>query len=728
MGAHIKIRIGDLFMIYQGDGITVKQRDDGLAELTFDLKGESVNKFNQATLQELKEATTVLADSKVKGLLVTSAKEGFIVGADITEFLGWFDQDEDQVITDILAANAIFSAFEDLPFPTVVAINGIALGGGFEMALACDYRVMSKSAKVGLPEVKLGIYPGFGGTVRLSRVAGADNAIEWIASGSEKTAMQAFKDGAVDAVSEPESVNEDAYNLLNKIVSGELEYEQKRAEKKGKLKLSPIESMMAFETAKGFVAAKAGKHYPSPVEAIKSMQKHANFERDKAIQVEAKGFAKMAKTPVAKNLIGLFLNDQKIKKIAKNHTQDAPDVNQAAVLGAGIMGGGIAYQSAYKGTPILMKDINEEGIALGQKEASKLLVKAVERGKIDTAKMAETLCKIRPALSYGDFENVDVCVEAVVENPNVKKSVLAEAEQHLKEGAVLASNTSTISITDLATALKKPENFCGMHFFNPVHRMPLVEVIRGEKTSDRTVAAVVSYAQKMGKTPIVVNDCPGFLVNRILFPYFGGFAALLNDGVDFERIDKLMERFGWPMGPAYLMDVVGIDTGIHAQAVMAAGFPDRMQHGYKTAMDAMFEEQRFGQKNGKGFYKYSLDRKGRPKKESDSDAHSLVNQVSQNTVEVSDEEIVNRLMIPMCLETVRCLEDGIVASAAEADLGLIYGLGFPPFLGGALKYIDDIGAANFVGLCKQFEHLGPLYKPTDKLLAMSETNSTFYAQ
>lgn len=713
-------------MIYQGKGVTVKARDGGLAELVFNLEGESVNKFDQATLAELSEATEVLAKSDIKGLLVTSGKDSFIVGADITEFLQWFEQSEEDIVADVLKANEIFSAFEDLPFPTVVAINGICLGGGMEMALSCDYRVMSEKAKVGLPEVKLGLYPGFGGTVRLSRVIGADNAIEWIAGGTENRAEAAFKVGAVDAVAKADQVNEDAFKLLTRIANGELDYKNRRAEKKGKLQLNAIESMMVFETAKGFVAAKAGKNYPAPVEAIKTIQKHANFERDQAIAIEAKGFAKLAKTTVAQNLIGLFLNDQTIKKIAKTHTKSSRDVSQAAVLGAGIMGGGIAYQSAYKGTPILMKDINEAGIQLGLDEASKLLVKAVERKKMNINAMADTLNRIRPTLSYGDFGNVDVCVEAVVENVNVKKAVLAEAEGHLKEGAILASNTSTISITELATALKKPEDFCGMHFFNPVHRMPLVEVIRGEKTSEETIATVVSYAQKMGKTPIVVNDCPGFLVNRILFPYFGGFAALLRDGANFESVDKVMEKFGWPMGPAYLMDVVGIDTGVHAQAVMADGFPDRMKQDFKSAMDVMFEEKRYGQKNNVGFYSYVLDKKGKSKKVSDEKAHELVASVAQGSGDFDDQEIIDRLMIPMCLETVRCLEDGIVDTPAEADMGLVYGIGFPPFRGGALKYIDDIGAAQFVELCEKYSALGKLYEPTDKLREMAKNNQKFY--
>ena len=302
---------------------------------------------------------------------------------------------------------------------------------------------------------------------------------------------------------------------------------------------------MAFETAKGFVAGQAGPNYPAPVEAIKSIQKAANFGRDKALEVEAAGFVKLAKTSVAQSLIGLFLNDQELKKKAKKYDEVAKDVKLAAVLGAGIMGGGIAYQSALKGTPILMKDIREEGIQMGLNEAAKLLGKRVEKGRLTPAKMAEALNGIRPTMSYGDFGNVDIVVEAVVENPKVKQAVLAEVEGAVKEDAIIASNTSTISISLLAQALKRPENFCGMHFFNPVHMMPLVEVIRGE-TGETAIATTVAYAKKMGKSPIVVNDCPGFLVNRVLFPYFGGFAKLLSFGVDFVRIDKVMESSAGP--------------------------------------------------------------------------------------------------------------------------------------------------------------------------------------
>ncbi|MAX92059.1 MAG: fatty acid oxidation complex subunit alpha FadB [Pseudomonas sp.] len=714
-------------MIYEGKAITVKALESGIVELNFDLKGESVNKFNRLTLNDLRQAVDAIkADASVKGVIVTSGKDVFIVGADITEFVDNFKMSDEELVAGNLEANKIFSDFEDLGVPTVAAINGIALGGGFEMCMAADYRVMSTVAKVGLPEVKLGIYPGFGGTVRLPRLIGVDNAVEWIASGKENRAEDALKVRAVDAVVAPQQLQAAALDLIKRAISGELDYKAKRQPKLDKLKLNAIEQMMAFETSKGFVAGQAGPNYPAPVEAIKTIQKAANFGRDKAIEVEAAGFVKLAKTSVAQSLVGLFLSDQELKKKAKAYDKQARDVKLAAVLGAGIMGGGIAYQSAVKGTPILMKDIREEGIQMGLNEASKLLGKRVEKGRLTPAKMAEALNAIRPTMSYGDFGHVDIVVEAVVENPKIKQSVLAEVEGLVRDDAIIASNTSTISISLLAQALKRPENFCGMHFFNPVHMMPLVEVIRGEKTSETAIATTVAYAKKMGKSPVVVNDCPGFLVNRVLFPYFGGFARAIAHGVDFVRADKVMEKFGWPMGPAYLMDVVGMDTGHHGRDVMAEGFPDRMKDDTRTAVDVMYDANRLGQKNGKGFYAYEMDKKGKPKKVVDPQSYELLKPVVSETRELSDEDIINYMMIPLCLETVRCLEDNIVETAAEADMGLIYGIGFPPFRGGALRYIDSIGVAEFVALADKYADLGPLYHPTAKLREMAANGQSFY--
>ncbi|MBQ0792241.1 MAG: fatty acid oxidation complex subunit alpha FadB [Oleispira antarctica] len=714
-------------MIYDGTAITVKMIEDGIAELNFNLDGESVNKFNRVTLEDLKAATVAIqGNSDVKGVLVTSGKDCFIVGADITEFGDAFKLPEEEIVEWILSGNEIFSAIEDLPVPTLTAINGIALGGGFEMCLATDFRVMSEKAKVGLPEVKLGLMPGFGGTVRLSRVIGADNAIEWICMGAENRADKALKMGAVDAVVAPAALRDQSIAMLKSAIAGELNYEARRAVKTGKGLLNSMESMMVFETAKGFVKGQTKGHYPAPIEAIKVMQKHHNLTREKALAVEAKGFAKLAKTTESQALIGLFNNDQLLKKKAKEYDAIAKPVNKAAVLGAGIMGGGIAYISALKGTPILMKDIAEAGIELGLNEANKLLSKRVERKKMKPLAMGEALNRIRPTLSYAEFGDVDIVVEAVVENPKVKGIVLAEVEQHVGENAIIASNTSTISIDFLAKSVKRPENFLGMHFFNPVHMMPLVEIIRGEKTSEEAVATTVAYAKKMGKTPVVVNDCPGFLVNRVLFPYFGGFAGLMKDGADFRQIDKVMEKFGFPMGPAYLMDVVGIDTGKHANDVMAEGFPERMKADFTSAMDVLYENGFYGQKNNKGFYTYVEDKKGKPKKVFDESILELLAPVLGEAREFSAEEIIARCMIPMCNEVVRCLEEGIVDTAAEADMALVFGVGFPPFRGGALRYIDTIGLANFVELADKYKDISPLYHVTDKMREMAANGESYF--
>jgi len=715
-------------MIYQGKAIQVKAPDNGIAEMVFDLVGESVNKFNLETLTELKEAVAKLkAASGIKGLLVSSAKEGFIVGADISQFAELFVEPEEKIAAQVEEFGQLFSAIEDLPFPTVTMINGVALGGGFEMGLATDYRILASNATVGLPEAKLGINPGFGGTVRLPRVIGIDNAVEMIASGRDYKANAALAVGAVDAVVDPVQLRNAALDVLKQCIDGDFNWQARRTEKTSPVKLNDIEKLMAFTTGKGAVAGQAGPNFPAPITAVKSMEKSVGLSRAEALKIEAKMFARLAKTPVADALIGLFLNEQALAKKAKTYSEKALPIKKAAVLGAGIMGGGIAYQSVSRGTPVIMKDIADAGLHQGLTEAAKLLSKEVDKGRMTSLAMADVLNKIEATLDYSKFGEVDIVVEAVVENVNVKQKVLAETEQKVGANAILASNTSTISITKLAEALQRPQNFCGMHFFNPVHRMPLVEVIRGAKSSPEAVATTVAYAKAMGKTPIVVNDCPGFFVNRVLFPYFAGFNLLVRDGADFRRVDKVMEKFGWPMGPAYLIDVVGIDTAHHAAAVMAEGFPDRMKNDGKNALDVMYENKRFGQKNGKGFYVYQEDKKGKPVKTFDESVLALLAPVVKDKKEFSDEEIIARTMIPMCIEVVRCLEEGIVESAGDADMGLIMGIGFPLFRGGALRYLDHVGIAKFCEQAKQYEHLGALYMPTAKMLDRAKTNARFFA-
>ena len=714
-------------MLYTGPAFRLEKLSNDILKVTFDLKDQSTNVFNAIALKDLKDVLEVIKKQKANGLIFASGKpSGFVFGADVTEFLDHFKKSEAEMRDWIASINDVFNGYEDLPYPKVALVNGFALGGGCEIALTMDYRLASPKAAMGLPETKLGIIPGWGGTVRLPRMIGADHAIEWIAGAKHYKAEEAMKFGAIDGIVEDALLEEAGLKLLERAIKGELDWKAKVAQKKSPLRLDKIESMMSFDGGKGFIAAMAGPHYPAPVKAVETMQKAARLDRTEALKLEGETFAACAKTKTAECLTQVFLGDQYLKKVSKKITKDAKPTQMGAVLGAGIMGGGIAYQSASQGVSVLMKDIKSEQLDLGMGEASKLLNKQIERKKITPEKMAKVISNITPTLSYADFGQTQFVVEAVVENEKIKKSVLAEVEKAVSVDTVLASNTSTISITKLAEGVQRPEKFCGMHFFNPVHLMPLVEIIRGEKTSEETIAQAVNYATQMGKTPIVVNDCAGFLVNRILFPYFKAFVHLIEDGVDFQKIDKVMEKFGWPMGPAYLLDVVGIDTGVHASKIMADAFPDRMAYQAKTILEVMFENNRYGQKNSKGFYEYENDKKGKPVKKVNPAVYELIKPVITKQIEISDEEIIMRMMIPMIIEASRCLEDKIVNTATEVDMGLLLGLGFPPFRAGALKYADTIGLKKLEEESAKYLEIGKLYELTPFMKDLAKNNKTYY--
>ncbi|CAH0524304.1 fatty acid oxidation complex subunit alpha FadB [Vibrio hippocampi] len=716
-------------MIYQSETLQVQEVRPNIAELCFNAP-LSVNKLDLKTLEALNQALDIIKDQDhLNGLLLTSSHDTFIVGADIGEFLGLFAKPKPELKQWLSYANDIFCKLEDLPFPTISALKGHTLGGGCECVLATDIRVGDKTTSIGLPETKLGIMPGFGGTVRLPRVIGTDSALEIITQGKACRADEALKLGLLDAIVDNDKLHQSALDTLQSAINEKIDWKARRLQKLSPLPLSKVEAMMSFNVAKGLVAQKAGPHYPAPMAAVNAIEAASSKGRDEALAIEADYFVDLAVSETAKSLVGIFLNDQYIKGLAKSAAKKGQPTQRAAVLGAGIMGGGIAYQSALKGVPVLMKDIAQPSLELGMSEASKLLNKRLQRGRIDGFKMAGILSSITPTLHYAGIEHSDVIVEAVVENPKIKASVLCEVESHVSNDTVIASNTSTIPINLLAQSLTRPENFCGMHFFNPVHRMPLVEIIRGEHTSDETIDRVVAYAAKMGKSPIVVNDCPGFFVNRVLFPYFGGFSQLINDGGDFVRIDKVMEKkFGWPMGPAYLLDVVGVDTAHHAQAVMAKGFPERMAKQGKDAIDVLFENHRFGQKNGSGFYDYTKDKRGKPNKSTSAEINQLLEQVVSDPQAFDDEAIIHRMMIPMINEVVLCLDEGIIASPQEADMALVYGLGFPPFRGGVFRYLDSLGIANYIEIAKQYQSLGAMYKVPALLVEMAQEGRSFYQQ
>ncbi|MEP6501727.1 MAG: fatty acid oxidation complex subunit alpha FadB [Betaproteobacteria bacterium] len=716
--------------MFKGESVRVEHLGEGFVELCFDRQGDSINKLDKRTLDELGQANAAIAAAAgVRGVLVTSAKDVFIVGADITEFTPLFRKPEAEIAAWSGRSNRALTDFEAFGVPSVAAINGFALGGGLEFALCAALRVMSSRAQVGLPEVKLGIFPGLGGTVRLPRVAGVQTAVDWVSSGWPSGAEAALQAGVVDAIATPEALRETALALLREAAGGSVDWAARQSRKRAPVPVPAAYLAALFAQAKARVAKGAGRHQPAALAAVALMERSATLAQGAALDEEAADFARIARTQAAASLVQTFLSEQVLKKLFRQHAATARPVRKGAVLGAGIMGGGIAYASVLKGVAVRLKDIAQAQLDLGLGEARKQLGRQVKAGRKTQDQADTALAAIEPQLTYAGFDDVDVVIEAVVENVKVKHAVLSELESVVRPDAVIASNTSSLRIDELAMPLKRPENFVGMHFFNPVPVMQLVEVIRGSRTSDAAVSTAVGYAVAMGKTPIVVKDCPGFLVNRLLTPYVRGFLQLIGDGADFEKIDRVLEAFGWPMGPAYLEDVIGMDTGSHVSDLISAGYAERMPPLERDALRLMVRNERYGQKNGIGFYKYEVDPAGKPRRSVAADTRELLATLQLNGPrDFSDAEIVDRTMLPMIIEAAHALEDGVVASPAELDMALLLGIGFPAYLGGALKYADWLGLAEVVRRADQYAALGGMYVPTAAMRAMAAEGRTYYSQ
>lgn len=715
-------------MLFEGSTIKVFPPDEaGIVELRFERDKESVNKLDRLAFEELARAVELIAGTRgVKGLLITSAKEAFIVGADIFEFTAVFARPEAEVAGFVAGNSAVMTALADLPVPSVAAINGLALGGGLELALAADYRVMASTAAIGFPEIHLGLFPGYGGTVRLPRLIGLAASADWIITGAQQKADAALTAGAVDAVATLDGLKIAALSTLRLAIGGQSDWRGRRQELAKGLSLTEEEvaRLLAEAEAK---STKALPHLPAAHAAVELLGKAARLDRNAAMALEAETFGKIGKTQAASSLVTIFINEQALKKTSRALSKSAAPVRKAAVIGAGVMGGGIAYQSASRGTPILMKDIASAALDVGMAEARKLLGKQVETGRLRPDQAEAVAGMITPSLAYDTIGEADVVIEAVVEDLSIKQKVFAEIEDLSRADAILASNTSSLRIGDLARTLRRAENFAGLHFFNPVPRMPLVEVVRGPQTSDATIATLVGFASALGKTPVVVRDCPGFVVNRVLTPYLVAFLRLVHDGVDFTRVDEVMEGFGWPMGPAYLCDVIGMDISHHVVTIVSAGYAPRMAAGFETAIDVLLRENRLGQKNGRGFYRYENDPKGRPRKAIDPETEAILASVRPHgPSDVAEADIIERMMVPMILEAARCVEDGVVASPGEADMCLVLGLGLPRYLGGALKYADHLGLSTVVGLCDKWQSLGPIYRPSDEFRSRAARGEVFY--
>lgn len=708
--------------MFEGQSLRVEIDTSGIAELCFDRRNESVNKLDVRTVTELEAATNVIRTAAaVRGVLITSAKDVFIVGADIFEFTRLFARPPDDIEAHITWQNTVFVGLEDLPVPIVTAINGLALGGGLELALATDARVMSENTRVGLPEVSLGLFPGLGGTVRLPRVSSVSTAIEWISKGKPQDAGAALAAGVVDAVVPPDNLRSTALMLLETLCDTG-EWRAKRRRRHG-----PVAADSAAFRVPRSELSNVARHEPAPLSAMELLERTAPLLRDQALKLEHAGFAVIARTQAAAALVQTFINDQTIKKQGKAHARLARPVHRLAVVGSGIMGGGIAYTAAVRGTPVVLKDITQGALDLGLAESRKLFARQVESGRLSRDKADALLAGIHPTLDYSGFESADLVIEAVIESMTVKQAVLAQIEQRVGPQTIIASNTSSLSLSELAQSLQRPENFAGLHFFNPVPAMPLVEVIKGPKTSAQAAATAAGFATAIGKIPVVVKECPGFLVNRILTPYLLGFLRAVHDGADFLQIDRVMEGFGWPMGPAYLSDVVGMDTLQHVLRVISTGFSERMRVEFRDAIEVLVEHGRLGQKSGAGFYRYERDPRGKPQKALDPSVAELLASAQPSWRKTfTDEELRERLMLPMIIEAARCLEERIVESPAEVDMSLVLGLGFPRFAGGPLKYADWMGLAHVVARSDAYTSLGGVYVASDGMRAAAARGSKFY--
>lgn len=660
-------------MLFKGSHFTLNKDDNNIAVLDFISPPRLMSK---AVITELHSVLDNLGREKnVTGLIVTSTADNFAFGADINEFIPFFKGGAGE---HLAYTHQAYNKLEDLPFPTVTIIKGHCYGGGVEFALSTDYRIATPTLSVGFPEVKIGILPAMGGVTRTPRLLGLDTSIPWLTSGQNFKADKALKDGFVNGVVEADHIMTAAVNLIKECTEGKRDYKAVRAAKTGKIPLSAYELGMSLSIAKGMIAKAAGPNYPAPMTILNVIEQSAGLTRDDALKNEITGVVeRLINTGHSAAMCRVYLADlsvkSKTKKLAGEKTVEC------AVIGAGIMGGGIAHTNATKGIRVPLKDINQAGLDLGLHTAVNLLEKPVTRGKIDFKQAATALNNIIPTLTNESLKNSDMIIEAVVENPKVKGIVLKECEDAAMNNTIIASNTSTISITQLATNLSRPENFIGIHFFNPVNKMPLVEVIRGKLTSEETVKRAVAYVQQIGKTPIVINDCAGFFVNRMLNPYMRAYSNLLAKGANIEFLEKTIKKYGLPMGPAELIDVVGLDTSAHVLELMSQNYP-HMPLPENNIVQRLVDNKMLGQKNGEGFYTWSVDRRGRPVKTLNAKALELFN--STGTLELTEEEAISALILPMMFEARRALNEGIVASEEEADLAMIYGTGFPPFRGG----------------------------------------------
>ncbi len=702
--------------------LTLDFSRDDVAVLTINDPHKSVNILSRKTLADFaKLLDEVEARKGLAGLVIQSGKpSNFIAGADLREFIADIDEPKEKVVAISRHGHELFGRLSKFPFVTIVAIGGLCIGGGAELAIWCDRRIMAReTASFGFPEVKLGLFPGWGGTARTPRIVGLSNAVELVTSGENIDAAAAEALGLAVAVP-AEKLLEAAIQMARSEQQSK-RYLQDRQEWSQPITISDTELAFLGATANAYIQGQTKGQYPAPVAALEVMLGAAGVDLETACQMEADGFADLFGSPVNRALLNVFFLQDANKKQSGPAGAEVRKISKAGVLGAGTMGQGIAAANVKRKIPVALTDQSDAAITRGVQGIITEVSYNKQTKAPDAQKAFEFLPFVTGTQSYADLEDADIVIEAVFENAQVKRELFAEIEPQLSEETLLCSNTSTIPITTLAHGLAHPERFCGLHFFNPVRRMPLVEVIRGKQTSDNTIATAVAYAKAIGKSPIVVNDGPGFLVNRVLLPYMNEALLLLEEGATMKAVDKAATGFGMPMGPIELYDTVGLDIALHAGTVMQQAFPDRVVPS--QILPAMVAAKRLGQKNGQGFFDYTPDSKGRSKPQPSPAVEAIIKKFAKGETK---DNLADRLFLPMFLEATRLLEEKIVADVRDVDLALIYGIGFPPFKGGLFFWADTLGAAIIIEKLKKYESLGKRYEPTTLLIEHAQSGNKFY--
>jgi 3-hydroxyacyl-CoA dehydrogenase/enoyl-CoA hydratase/3-hydroxybutyryl-CoA epimerase len=700
--------------------LAVEQRADGVAVVRFDVAGEPVNTLQESFAREFSGVFARLAeDPQVKAVVFISAKpDSFIAGADIKMLRAATDAEQASELSRI--GQRAMSALVRFRAPVVAAIHGACLGGGLELALACTLRVATsdEKTKLGLPEVQLGVLPALGGTQRLPRLVGVQSALDLLLTGKQIDAKRALRMGLIDELV-PAAI------LLEVAVRLALAHAARKPEAKPFLRRlfdkseltelalaeNPLGRKLLFDQAKKQLLEKTHGNYPAPERILEVVKLGLAHGLERGLEAEASAFGQLVVSPQARSLMHVFFASTELKKDSGHDTLgvEPRQVGRIAVLGAGLMGAGIAYVTAAQAeVDVRLKDRDEAALGQGLKYVREILDDRVKARRLSTTLRDLTMAHLTATTDYDGFDAVDVVIEAVFEDLTLKRSVLSDVETHAGKSTIFASNTSSLPITQIAQAARRPEQVIGMHYFSPVHKMPLLEIVVSELTAPWVTATCVELGKRQGKTVIVVRDGAGFYTSRILGPYLSEASFLIGEGVAIERIDQALVEWGFPVGPITLLDEVGIDVGAKVGHVLHEAFGERMAP--PPGVDGLLKDQRLGKKNQRGFYAYGAHDKG--KKTVDSSVYALLG--VQPTLELAAAEVAQRCALQMVNEAAHCFGEGILRSARDGDVGAIFGLGFPPFRGGPFHYVDALGA------------FGARFAAAPVLLQMAETGGTFY--